>query len=211
MNNAVNRLLTLDASVFCNAPAELNAVIVNHAKLGLVPTARLLNKALQCGGTPHPVHTKLVNTFLPKTVQSIHLLPNSLAVQTFHVLATSGKAEARSVLSALQDKWFDNWRASAVSKSTKRLSFKDEPVVGLYMDRSVESTPRSPIMDSLDNPAVQSGLEGIEQLFMKNDPKTLVDVRVIVQAFIKEANRRDDQSLKNFLHQSYLQTLVGIK
>ncbi len=152
---------------------------------------------------------KLINTFLPKTVQSIHLLPNALAVKCFHQLAFARTREARVVLSALQDKWFDNWKPSAVAKSNKRLKFKDEPTIGLYLPTLENKVIYSPIISSLDNVSVQLGLLGIDQMFAKTEPAAMADLKVILRAFVNEANIRDNESIKQVLEKTDLNTFIA--
>jgi hypothetical protein len=207
MNARIARILRIDS--FCakhldrNLILEIDQLVAKHDTLGLIPSTQLLLKTLSCEST-HPIHCKLINTFLPQIVQSVHLLPNSLAVKTFHQLTQSELREARTVLCALQDKWCDNWRASAVAESSKRLEFKDTPLSGPYLHgvgRS-DSNTHSPIVNSLDNNSVVLGIQGIEKLCTSAEEEALADLSVIIHAFLNEASSRDVDAINSALEQA---------
>ena len=146
MNAVVARLLTLPAQQFIHRPsaavrADLTVLADNYRSVGPIPSALLLSKLATDSVALKPVppeHEKLFNAVSVTVCETAAQLPSNLAIQTFSSLCRIGHPTARTILSSIQDKWFENWNPASVAKGSRRPKLK-QAVNGVYGEGS---TPR---------------------------------------------------------------------
>lgn len=200
MNALVSKLLALSPNDLVISPSitvlsQLNQIADAHMRLGPVPSAlicaKILDAATETANQLHPVHLKTLNALSHTLPRSVSELSTPLAIKSFSSFALAGHPAARQILSALQDKWFENWNPASVAKGSRRPKLK-QAVFGIYSLEDHNGTHAkmkfSGNLRALSTNDLSEFLRGIDSL--RNRGVHVHDLKHIISACENEMFRR---------------------
>jgi hypothetical protein len=198
MNGIVHRVLRLTSHEMVVKPTmrtlnDLNHLASSYSELGPIPSSLVVSKlvgaALETNAELTSVHKKTLNALTVNIVNSVAQLPSPLALKVFNMYARSGHPQARQILTALQDRWFENWNPASVQKGSNRPK-KKQPIHAMYSSQPRGEIPISNInlLKTIDDDTLFESVKSLKHF--KGNGGDLSDLGHIAVGIVNEFKSR---------------------